>query len=235
LVRKDLHQHTSVYYEPGFYQAKLVVDGKVVKQHKLMIPTTGWLGLIENKPVPLYLKDSDFITKSTLGLKPGSILKENTAMEFHPALVKYFNVGNFTAVPLKGFSYSVKVKNEYNEGSAACQFVSVSLITDTGPIIIPLSAKGCVSEINLLSVERIVSGKTANLSGFGVDFSDWVQVSCKNEGDKIQYFINSKLASEMPMPAYAVEIVGVGFGFQGTGSVKNILLQSNRKTIFNVF
>jgi hypothetical protein len=235
LVRKDMHEHTSIYYEPGFYQAKLVIGGKVVKQHKLMIPTTGWLGLIENKPVPLYLKPSDFISKNTLGLKSGDLLQRNAAMEFHPTVVKYFNVGNFTPVPLAGFSYKVDVKNEYGEGSAACQFVSVSLITDTGPIIIPLCAKGCVSEISLLSVNWIVSGKTANLSGFGVDFSDWIHVSCKNTGSKIQYFINNKLASEMPMPDHEVKIVGVGFGFQGTGSVKNIELLANGKTVCTYF
>jgi len=235
LVRKDLHQHTSVYYEPGFYQAKLVVDGKIVRQHKLMIPTAGWLGLIENRPVPTYLKSSDFISKNVLGLNFGPILPKNTGMEFHPTTVKYFNVGNFTPVPLNGFSYSVRVKNEYGEGSAACQFASVSIITDNGPIIIPLSARGCVSELTLISVEWIISGKTANLSGFGVDFKDWVLVSCKNSGNKIQYFINDNLVYEAPMPAFKVKIVGIGFAFQGTGIVKNIELQSVGKTIFNVF
>jgi hypothetical protein len=235
LVRKDMHQFTSVYYEPGFYQAKLVVNGKTVKQHKLMIPTSGWLGLMENKPVPFYLKPSDFIFKDTLGLNLAAISQKNTIVDFHPTVVKYFNVGNFTAVPLTNFSFSARVKNEYREGSAACQFASVSLITDSGPIIINLSAKGCVSELNMICVNLIISGKTNNLSGFGVDFSDWVLVSCKNTGNKIQYFINDHLAYEAPMPSYKVKIVGLGFTFQGTGAVKNIELQNKGKMVFNAF
>jgi hypothetical protein len=235
LVRKDMHQFTSVYYEPGFYQAKLVVNGKTVKQHKLMIPTTGWLGLVENKPVPFYLKPSDFIFKDTLGLNLRAMAQKNTAVDFHPTVVKYFNVGNFTPVPLINFSFSARIKNEYREGSAACQFASISLITDSGPIIINLSAKGCVSELNMICVNLIISGKTNNLSGFGVDFSDWVLVSCKNTGNKIQYFINNHLAYEAPMPSYKVKIVGLGFTFQGTGAVKNIELQNNGKMAFNAF
>ena len=235
LVSKDMHQFTSVYYEPGFYHAKLVVGGKIVKQHKLMIPTDGWLGLIENKPVPLYLKPSEFISKNVLGLNSGSIWQKNTGMELHPTIVKYYNVGNFIPVPFTGFSFSARVKNKYGDGSAVCQFVNVSIITDSGPIIIQLSAKGCVSDLNLLSVEWIISGKTADLSGFGVDFSDWVLVSCKNTGNKIQYFINNKLAYEVPAPSYKVKIVGIGFSFQGTGSVKNIELRSNGKMAFNAF
>jgi hypothetical protein len=235
LVRKDIHQFTSVYYEPGFYQAKLVVNGKTVKQHKLMIPTSGWLGLVENKPVPFYLKASDFIFKDTLGLNLDAISQKNNGIDFHPTVVKYYNVGNFNPVPLTNFSFNALVKNEYREGSAACQFVSVSLITDSGPIIISLSAKGCVSELNMICVNLIISGKTNNLSGFGVDFSDWVLVSCKNTGNKIQYFINNKLAYEAPMPSYKVNIVGLGFRFQGTGAVKGIELQNNEKIVFNAF
>jgi len=235
LVRKDAHQFTSVYYEPGFYQAKLVVNGKTVKQHKLMIPTTSWLGLVENKPVPFYLKASDFIFKDTLGLNLRAMAQKNIGVDFHPTVVKYYNVGNFTPVPLTNFSFSAMVKNEYGEGSAACQFASVSLITDSGPIIINLSAKGCVSELNMICVNLIISGKTNNLSGFGVDFSDWVLVSCKSAGNEIQYFINNHLAYEAPMPTYEVKIVGLGFSFQGTGAVKNIELKNNGKMAFNAF
>jgi len=235
LVGKGMHQFTSVYYEPGFYQAKLVVGGKVVKQHKLMIPTKGWLGLIENKPVPFYLKPADFVFKDVMQYNVGPIWAKNTGLQSQVPVTKYYNVGNFMPVPLTGFSFSTLVKNEYSEGSAACQFVHVSLITDGFPIIIPLSAKGCVSELNMISVNWIISGKTTDLSAFGIDFSDWVLVSCKNTGNKIQYFINNKLAYEAPMPSYEVKIVGMGFSFQGTGAVKKIELKSNAKMEFNAF
>jgi hypothetical protein len=235
LVRKNMHQFTSVYYEPGFYQAKLVVGGKVVKQHKLMIPTAGWLGLIENKPIPLYLKPSEFISKYGLGFNIGSIWRKNSSMEFNPTTIKYYNVGNFPPADLAGFSFSALVKNGYSEGAAACQFTNVTLITDSGPIIIPLSVKGCISDLNMISVEWIISGKTSNLSGFGVDFSDWVLVACKNTGNKIQYFINNKLVYQAPMPAYEVKIIGMGFSFQGAGAVKNIALSSNGRITYNAF
>jgi hypothetical protein len=235
LVRKSLHQHTSVYYEPGFYQAELVIGHQIVKQHKLMIPTTGWLGLIENRPVPVYLNNNDFVFKDVMRLPATTIKQKNISMELQPTLVKYYNVGNFEPVDLKNFSFSVAVKNEYWQGAAACQFTSLSLITNGGPIIIQLSAKGCVSEISLLDVEWIISGKTANLSGFGVDFTNWVQVSCKSAGNEIQYFVNQKLVYEAPMPTDKIKIVGMGYSFQGTGAVKNIDLRSGDKEVFKAF
>jgi len=235
LVSKNLHQHTSVYYEPGFYQAKLVVGGKTVKQHKLMIPTDGWLGLVENKPVPVYFKQADFVGKEVMRLNAGAGWIKNVGFAAQVPFIKYYNVGNFAPVPLTDFSYSVRVKNEYSEGSAACQFASVSLITDSGPIIIQLSTKGCVSELNMINVNLLISGKNVDLSGFGVDFSDWALVSCKSAGGKIQYYVNNKLVYEAPMPSYKVKIVGIGFAFQGAGAVKNIELKNGGKLGFAAF
>ncbi|SHM04384.1 hypothetical protein [Mucilaginibacter sp. OK098] len=235
LVDKKMHQHTSVYYEPGFYQAKLLVGKKVVKEHKLMIPTEGWLGLIEDKPVPVYLNPQDFIQKDMLNLPVAVIQQKNMSMQPKPTYVKYYNVGNFTPVPVNNFSYSAEIKNGYKDGEAACQFAAVALITDSGPIIIPLSIKGCVSELTLFSVDWIISGKTANFSGFGVDLSNWVRVSCKSTAKTIRYYVNDKQVFEFQLPANNVKIVGVWFGFQGTGAVRNIELKGQDKMVFKAF
>jgi len=234
-VDKTLHEFTSIYYEPGFYQAKLIVGNKVVKEHPLLIPTNGWCGIIENQPVPVYLKTSAFISKIRISLPLSSITENNIALQPQPPMVKYFNVGNFEPVPVSGFSFSADVKNEYSEGAAACGMSYVVLITDAVPIVIPLSAKGCVSELNLFNATNRVSGKTADLSAFGVDFSDWVKVSCKSTANSLRYFINERQVYEAPLPAKKVNIVGVGFLFQGTGSVKNIHLSKGDRTIFQAF
>ena len=235
LVDKKMHQHTSVYYEPGFYQAKLLVGKKVVKEHKLMIPTEGWLGLIEDKPVPVYLNPKDFIQKDMLNMPVAVIQQKNMSMQPKPTYVKYYNVGNFTPVPVSDFSYSAEIKNGYKDGEAACQFAAVAIITDSGPIIIPLSIKGCVSELTLFSVDWIISGKTANLSGFGVDLSSWVRVSCKSTAKTIRYYVDDKQVFEFQLPANNVKIVGIWFGFQGTGAVRDIELKGHDKMVFKAF
>jgi len=234
-VSKHDHQHTSVYYEPGFYQAKLIVGKSVVREHKLMIPTAGWLGMIEDRPIPIYLNAPDFSQMSMLDLPISVIKQKNVSMQPKPIYVKYYNVGNFEPVAIRNFSFSAEIKNNYRDGEAACQFSQIDLITDAGPIIIPLSIKGCVSDLTLFSVDWVISGKKANLSGFGVDLSQWVKVSCKSTATKILYFVNDKQVFEFRLPAKDVKIVGVGFGFQGTGSVKNIELHGKDSVAFRAF
>ena len=234
-VDKNAHQHTSVYYEPGFYQAKLVVGNQIVKQYDLIIPTDGWLGIIANKPVPVYLKNDEFLHATMLSLPVATIKQKNIPLQPATPVVKFSNVGNFDGVPCTGFSFSADIKNEYRDGSAACGLSAIFLVTNGNPIIIPLSVKGCSSELNLMSVDQMVSGKKADLSGFGVDLSTWVTVSCKSTMHSIQYYVNQKLAFECPQPQKPVQIVGVAFNFQGTGSVKNISLSGKDKLVFKAF
>jgi hypothetical protein len=232
---KENHQFTSIYYVPGVFHAKLLVNKKVVKEHLLMVPTDGWLGLIHDRPVPVYLDAKDFISPDGLQLPVSVIPQKNVPMGPQPPTVEYYNVGNFTPVPLKNFSFSAEIRNDYREGAAACQFVEINLYTDNTPVSIHLSAKGCVSDLRLLNGGYFVSGKNTDLSGFGADLSQWVKVSCQSAGDKIQYFVNDKMVYQSPLPLYKESIVGMSYGFQGTGSVRNIELKEGNKTSFKAF
>jgi hypothetical protein len=235
LVDKNLHQHTSVYYRPGSYHAKLVVNKQIVKELPLLIATNGWLGLIAHRPMPVYLNKSEYINQDVMGLPVSTILKKNIELEPQPPMVEFYNVGNFEPVPLNDFSFSVELKNGYYEGAATCRFMNIALITDQVPVIIPLSAKGCVSELNLLDGQNMVSGKKTDFSGFGTDLSGWVKVTCRSTSSKIQYYVDDKLAYESAMPAKKMKIVGMGYSFQGTGSVKKIELRSANKVVFQAF
>ncbi|HWV33899.1 MAG TPA: hypothetical protein VN038_29790 [Dyadobacter sp.] len=232
LVDKNLHKHTSVYYEPGSYKAKLVIGDQIVQEHKLLVGTDGWSALIDQPKMPVYLKREEFLRADGIGTSTKIIEQKNIALQPEPPLIKYFNVGNFEPVALSDFSFLTEIKNEYGEGAAACQLTYISLLTDDAPIVIPLSAKGCVSDLYLMSVDDYLSGKKADLSALGVDFSDWVRVLCAASGGKIRYSINGRQAFEFPVPNRPIKILGLAFGFRGTGSVRNISLQSGGKPVF---
>lgn len=234
-VARQGHQYTSVYYRPGFYKAKLLVNNQVVKEHPLLIPSDGWLGLIEQKGVPVYLDSIDFIKGNGLEVSESVIHKMNIALNPEPPVLQFYNIGNFQPVPLNDFSYEAEVKNDYSQGAAACQLINVCLITDDVPIIIPLSAIGCISELNLLDGVGFVSGKSTDLSGFGANLSEWVKVSCRSTMGRLQYYLDGKLAYESQLPAKKSNIIGVRFTFQGTASVRHIQLQTKNRIVFQAF
>jgi len=235
LVDKTLHQHTSVYFQPGYFDAKLLVGDKVVREQPLLIPTDGWLATIDNKPVPIYLKQDEYLHKDSISCPVKNIQARNVTMQPMAPFLRFFNVGNFEQVDVHDFSFTAEVKNEFNDGSAACQLTGVYLITDVAPIIMQLGVKGCASELNLMNFGQVITGKTADLSGFGVDFSQWASVTCKSNGNKVQYIVNGKLAYEGLLPTYPLHIVGLQFAFMGTGAIKNIHLTSGTKEVFKAF
>jgi len=229
------HQFTAIYYEPGFYTAKLSIGQQVVKEQPLLIPSDGWLATITRSPIPIYLQEKAYTQHDRLEIPLDTIEKHTSGLTQQVPVTKYFNVGNFKSLNVEDFTFQAEVKNNYREGTNACQFSQILLITTAAPIVIPLSIKGCVSELNLMSVDQLVSGKSTDLSAFGVDFSNWVKVSCKGDENNIRYYINDHLAYETPLVSKGVKIVGMAFLFMGRGSVKHILLKSAAERIYQEF
>ncbi|SKB87094.1 hypothetical protein SAMN05660226_03525 [Parapedobacter luteus] len=234
-VAKDGHKHTSVYYEPGFYIAKLLVGQQVVKEHPLLIPSNGWLGMINRAPRPIYLKPADYLHPDHMGATTVAIEANQVSLTPDPPMVKYYNVGNFEPVSIADFSFSARVRNDYAAGNNACQFSQVMLITDGMPISLLLSSKGCVSELALMGGGRSVSGKHEDLSAFGVDLSDWVTVGCRSVDGKLVYEVNGSEAYVLPLGPEPVRIVGMMFLFVGTGSVQAVRLQEGDDTAYRAF
>jgi hypothetical protein len=234
-VDKNAGAHTAIYYEPGFFQAKLVVGNKVVKEHPLIIPTDGWLATITTPGIPVYLHREEFLHPQILTLPASTIQKHKVNLEPTAPIIKYFNVGNFEPVSLRNFSFSTRIKQDYDGGGAACRYSWVVLMTDGMPVVVQLSQKGCISELNLMDGERMVSGKTTDLSAFGVDFSDWMQVAFKSDDHNLHYYINDTLVYTSPLPEQPLKIVGLVYGFQGTGSVKEVKLKQDDVIKFQDF
>lgn len=231
------HQHTSIYYRPGFFSAKLIIDTQVVKEHPLMIATEGWLGMVENEPVPVYLKAEEFLSDSLMRLPLEAVAKKAPFTQAQPPKVRFYNVGNFDPVPVPELSFSAEIRNEYGDGAGACRASKIYLITDDGYgcILVPLSMKGCVSELGVFCVDHGVSGKNADLSGFGLDTAGWATVACRSIGREMQFYVNDRLAYKTPLPAIASNVVGIEFVFVGTGAVRNVRISKGNQPVLQAF
>ena len=236
-VDPGTHLHTSIYYRPGFFRAKLRVDTFIMAEHNLLIGTDGWLGMVENEPVPIYLKSAEFLTEGLMRLPPALYAQKAPAGQPEPPKTRFFNVGNFDPVPVARLSFSAEVKNEWGEGNGACRFSKVWLITDdgVGAILFPYAMKGCVSDLAVGCVDHFVSGKHADLSGFGLDSAGWARLACRSDGRELSFWVNGRLAWHTPLPAIAASVVGVEFVFVGTGSVRRVRIARGDTTVFQAF
>jgi hypothetical protein len=229
------HVHTSVYYRPGFFRAKLVVDTQVVAEHALMVASDGWLGLIDHDPVPIYLAAGEFLRKDMLRLPPELLTKK--VPETRVPHLRFLNVGNFEPVPVPALSFSAEVYNEYGRGEGACRITDIYLMTDDGigTLYFPVAMKGCVSDLGIYCVDHGVSGKDADLSGLGLDSAGWATVACRATGGNMEFLVNGHIAYTTPLPKRAANVVGVEFIFQGTGAVRGVRLEKSGRVVLSAF
>lgn len=219
LVSKYQHQHTSIYYYPGFFKAKLLSDGKIVKEHDIFIQTDGWLPLIEKEPVPVYFKKEDAMEAGKLSLPLAKIKSQNITMEPTVPFVFFANVREFGNLTSDNFIFETSVRNDYKEGAGICQKSEIRLLTEGSMVSIPLSAKGCISDNNLFCLGHFVKGMDHDLSGFGVDFAQFVKVRLEVKNGKAVFFVNDRMVYVIDGITMATKIKGIIYRFQGTGSV----------------
>ncbi len=227
-VSKNDHQHTSIYYYPDYYKAKLIVGGKIVSMHRLLIKTKGWMPVVTQSPVPVYFSKEDAISNGKMSLPVEKILAKNVKLQPVTPDVLYANVRDFGEIYSDNFTFETSVRNDYKEGAAVCQLSKIYILCEGTAIYIPLCSKGCISALDLLFTSYYASGKHNDLSAFGVDFSSFVKVRIESAGRKAKIFLNDKLAYTVGEDIIKAKIIGIDYAFQGTGSVDYVKLSNGK-------
>jgi|GEM_PF-82801 len=229
-VPKAGHQYTSIYYYPDYYHATLQVHDRVVRAHNLLIQSNGWLPLIEQDPVPVYFKKEEAIHDGKISLSLDQIREKNIPMQPSPPTVMFTNVRDFGEIYSDHFTFETAVRNDYSEGSAACQMTRIYLLCEGTAIWVPLCAKGCVSNMDLYFTYFYTSGKREDLSNFGVNFNQFVKLRIESDSGHARIFVDNQLAYTVPRHIRHSKIIGFDFRFQGTGSVDYVYLTNGKIT-----
>lgn len=224
---------TSIYYHPGFFKSKLVVDSTIVKENDVFIPTEDWLGIIEQEPKPIYLDRSDILKGDKMAITSEVVAAHHLDSRTSQVVVSFYQVRDFGDLYTDNFEMATTIKNDFKQGlSGSCQGAQVYILYDGGAVGIPLAKKGCISNLTLMTFEEFVDGKKNDLSGFGVDFSDYVRLKCISENGRLDVFLDDKLIYEMKVPQPAVKIKGITIHFEGAGSVKNVIFKRNDGVVY---
>ncbi|HEU4552207.1 MAG TPA: hypothetical protein VFS25_05210 [Chitinophaga sp.] len=227
LVASNKHQHSAIYYYPGYFKAKLVADGQIVKTHDLWITSGGWLCLLENEPAPVYFKKKE--------CQQNGVVEVNAAMlERHGNLpagsrVRFFNQREMPGLMNDNFTFETQLKNDFDDGSNACHHTEVLIQCKDDIIFIPLTAKPCVGDLLLYCCGARVESKSADLSGFGCDLTQWTSLRVEAVNKTVTVFVNNRKAYTLTFPNSPTEIVGVQYRFNGAAAVKETRFRSGGK------
>jgi hypothetical protein len=227
-VSKLDKQHTSIYYYPDYYRAKLIVNNKIVKQHDLLIKSNGWLGVVTLSPVPVYFDSIDVIKGGKMSLDAAQIQAHNIKMQPVAPFVLFSNVKDFGDIYSDDFVFETSLKNNYREGAAICQQTHLYILCEGTAIGVPLCAKGCVSDVDFIFTNYFRSGKKQDLSMFGANFSRYVKVKVEAHNRVGKVYLDDKLVYTVNSDIIRSKIIGIDFSFQGTGSVDYVKLSNSK-------
>lgn len=219
-VNRSETVHTSVYYYPGFFRAKLVVDDQIVREEDVFIKTNGWISMIEQNPVPVYLDQRAF--SGQLKLTESDVLERNIPLQPTAPWTSHMNVWDFEGLSSDNFTLETNIKNTYGKGASICQYSEIHLLFKGGAMMTPFSVKGCVSELGFRDSEG-----PKDPSGLGVDFTDWVNVKINFSGKKGKIFVNGHFVTDLTYGYESKPLIGLRYRFQGAGAVDYVRLSNN--------
>ena len=214
--------HTSIYYLPGYYQAKLVVEDQIIHERELLINSQGWVAAVDADPIPIYLPLNEVHRDEQLTITKTAI--EDMGVDLQPTTptTVLTNVGMLKGLYSNDFYFQTRLRHDYAVGTAACQKASILLLLKTSVIIIPLSALGCVADLELVGGGQSVSGHNTDLSAFGVVSDQWIEVACTGNDRLLIFCIDGKEVYRLQSKENPLEIVGVRYLFDGPGSVDEV-------------
>ncbi len=231
-VEKSGSIFTTTYYYPGFYKAKLLLDDQIVSEKDLYIKSDGWIGTIEKSPVPFYLDEGEISGSDMIEISSDHLVERGYDLNSELPNTDLYIVEDFGEVSGNNFKLTTRFKNTLGRGEAICQKTSVFILCSETPFIIPFSIKGCIGELNMMLPGKFIGGQKNDLSGFGVDFSDWIELEVTVVNGLLEIKVNSQAVYKDTLSVDPGKLVGVRYKYHGTGAVRSLEIQSAGQLAF---
>ncbi|NAY90924.1 hypothetical protein GTQ34_03245 [Muricauda sp. JGD-17] len=224
-------QATGQYYFPGYFRAKLLVDGQAIKQHDLFIKTEGWLGTVDYRPIPKYFESQELHNEKLAF--PVRAIEEITANE-KPISSTFHMVKDFETISGDNFELRSTIKNTYRDKWAVCQNASIIILGTKGAMVIAFAIPGCASELWVMMNDVYISGKKHDLSGLGLDLSEAMEIKILVEDKTLNVVSRGQKLFSGSYNESIGRIAGVRYRFLGTGEVhQSILSNLEGKTVID--
>lgn len=214
--------HTSIYYLPGYFNAKLVVGDQAVKNRDLYLRSEGWITAIKGDPVPVYLPTSTTLREGRIAISEDHLKPLGIPLQPDPPTSIITHVGALDGLFTDNFTFRTRLRHDYATGAAICQQARVLLLLKNSVIIIPLSRPGCVADLYLLAGNREFQGQDHDLSAFGVVGDNWLELECIGKDDLLTFSINGRKIFTVESEEVPKEFVGIRYEFSGLGSVDEL-------------
>lgn len=225
------------FESPGFYNVRLLIDGKVRASAKVHVRAKDWISYYFNNDnfalrkfvFEFENKIKDQEQDSLLYISPKDIndqgFKSNTVYYLEHLLYKDF------ALSADSSELKVKYKNSPADGGISCYDVEFRIIGENGIVSVMLVQKGCYrwSEVTVGEVHR--NGKFNDLTKLSSEMASWntIRIICKNNKSLVVNGNDTIFSSEYKMPIGSIK--GIRLVTKGSGAFDYVRLLNSKGEI----
>jgi hypothetical protein len=225
--------HTCIYYYPGYYTAKLVINDQVVKKFPLFVTTNGWMAVYKKKysqDVPIYLNNIDPIKNHCLHVTVED-LETNKINNDKDYIIGFYNTRDFGDVHCDSFSFETEIKNDPKEGGLTCGYTAITVQGEKGYLTASFSEKGCTAQLFLEFSDIYMDGTKNDLSSFGADLTRLRNIKYNVLNKNVAISIDNKEIKKFTFKRDIGKIIGFSYQFYGCGTVKMVKLSDKNANI----
>jgi hypothetical protein len=226
-IYKKNYTLTDIYYEPGYHNAKLIANNQIIKTLPVSIPTDRWLFYAKERaplsqphyilPARGSIDGSMQLTADDLANSKIDRQKDNQYLQvYFPSAISYSS-DNFT------LTCRIKVNECRN---ASCPFLMTEIFCQQYFMYFQNTLKGCTGALDAQFGDNILSGKTHDLSGLGMDVRTWQNLEMEVKNKKVSIRINNVEVFSAAYEKSCGLITGLGFISNGLCAVDFIQLKT---------
>lgn len=213
------------YYYPGYFRAKLMVDETIVRERDVYVPSDGWMGIVEEDPIPHYLT-SNLNREGAMGVSVADLQERELLSPDKTPVTSYLLVDDLGEISGTDFQLETAIKQTYSEAAAVCQTAEIRVLCTNGHFQIPLSIPGCVGTLTLWMSEKRIAGESADLSAFGADMSQFQHLKLVVQSQTVTVFLGGNIIFEGKFEENPGDVVGIRYRFLGNGVVDYLRLKN---------
>lgn len=216
---------SSIYYVPGYHKAKLVANETFLKIIPIHIQTDGWMSAAfynyDERPVYIDVdKSSDGILTADKDEILGSSLDIKRFSE-----LRFINIREYSGV--NGHNFKAETRFRYRKFlHDPCPNIQLTVHTEVHIYFVPLTLKGCESNLEIKIGEIYQSGKDNDLSVFGANIFNWQQLELSVRNKKGDVFLNGSKIYSITFEEDFGDIKGLDFRTSGLAEIDYIRLKT---------
>jgi len=224
-IYKKAYTVTDIYYEPGYHTAKLIANDSIIKAFPVSIPTNGWFFVakdIDPKIPPEYIKPGNPFKNGHLALDKADLDSNGIRTDVEKIFVYTWFPGKLS-IGSDNYIFKARVR-EKDVRNNYCPYITCEIFCQQNFMFFTNTLPGCVNRAEMEFGEHFVSGQQADLSAFGVDVHQWMDIEVTVKNRQVSILLNNRQIFTGDYKDPSGFLTGLGFISNGLCEVDSVSL-----------